>query len=98
MSVVNLFAMRASDPRHMLKASESVGVGNNEAIVEEATTASLVVAAWGVHGGHQGRAACVLRILQEFGPVWALDFTADGHPRHPLMTPYSAKLERVWSL
>ena len=85
LAVVNLFAVRATNPRDMLLVDDPVGRENDAAIMDEAIAAVAIVVAWGEHGRHDGRGAAVLRMLQEAGPpVLALGLTATGHPRHPL--------------
>ena len=85
LAVVNLFSLRATDPDEMLRADDPVGAENDTAIMSESVAADAIVVAWGNHGRHDGRGACVLRMLQEAGPpVLALGLTATGHPRHPL--------------
>src|SRR5262247_619495 len=53
--VVNLFALRATDPRVLRRAADPVGAGNARAIARAVGSASVVVAAWGVHGALRGR-------------------------------------------
>lgn len=49
---------------------------------------SIIVAAWGVHGGLLGRAEAVVRMLHARGQkLHCLGETKDGHPRHPLYVP-----------
>ena len=80
--MLNLFALRAPDPRIMLAAVDPIGPDNDLAIEQNIRAARLVVAAWGVHGAHRGRAddiraSCGSRLHH-------LGLTKDGHPRHPL--------------
>lgn len=90
--VVNLFAFRATDPVAMKLQTDPVGPGNDEAILGAADERELVVAAWGVHGTHRGRAADVLRLLREAGSVvHCLGATKDGHPKHPLYVAGATK-------
>jgi hypothetical protein len=82
--MANLFAFRATDPADMLAAADPVGPENDDWLQRLACGASRVVAAWGVHGTHMGRAARV----KEFIPnMHYLRLTKDGHPGHPLYLP-----------
>lgn len=85
MCVTNIFAFRETDPEKMKLASDPVGHGNNEAIVEIAKAAGKVVCGWGRHGSHLGRGAAVLWLLREneIRPH-ALKLNNDGSPNHPL--------------
>ncbi len=80
--VVNLFALRATDPRALRASPDPVGPGN-DAFLRERTQAAYVVAAWGAHGALDGRAAEVRALLADV-PLLCFARTASGEPRHPL--------------
>jgi hypothetical protein len=83
--VVNLFALRATDPRVLRKHLAPVGPDNDRAIVEHAMKAMCVVAAWGADGSYLGRDREVLTLLKCVGVgVKCLGVTKEEHPRHPL--------------
>lgn len=84
--MTNLFAYRATDPDVMKAANDPVGPGNDSALHELARRAGLVIAAWGVHGDHQGRADDVVH-RGLLGRFHVLGFTQGWHPRHPLYMP-----------
>lgn len=81
--VVNLFALRSTDPSALRSYAQAIGHGNDAYIIGAAMEADLTVCAWGTKGGHLGRDAHVLRMLATV-PLHALDITKDGHPKHPL--------------
>lgn len=90
--VVNLFALRSTDPARLCEDADPVGPGNDVAIVEAARRAGgFVVCGWGVHGGLRGRDAAVLELLEERADLVALRLTKDGHPSHPLYLPADLK-------
>jgi hypothetical protein len=92
--VTNLFAFRATDPGELLATADPIGPLTDSMIVDFAKAAELVVAAWGVHGIHRGRAAEVLALLGRAGVrLQCLGTTRDGHPRHPLYLRRDAALE-----
>ena len=89
--VLNLFAIRATDPREMLAADDPVGPENDEHLARELRMAKgdgrFVLAAWGAHGGHMSRDFHVMHKLVD-GVEWrCLGRTHQGHPRHPLYVP-----------
>lgn len=86
----NLFAFRATDPRVMKAAAEPVGADNDGLLERMATAAAVVIAAWGVHGTHRGRAQQVTEagVLGDFN---VLRLTKDGHPGHPLYLPKTSR-------
>lgn len=92
--VLNLFAIRATDPRVMRAAADPVGPENDDhlraALIETKRLGLPVLAAWGAHGGHLGRDFHVLHKLVD-GVDWrCLGRTHRGHPKHPLYVPSSA--------
>lgn len=94
-TVVNLFALRSTDPAVLRRHPEPVGPGNNHAIVEAATAAALVVCAWGVHGAVNHREAEVLALLTHLD-LYCLGVTAGGAPRHPLYLHGDSKPQRYF--
>ena len=83
LAVVNLFALRSTDPSVLRSHAQAIGCGNDAYIIGAAMAADLVVCAWGTKGDHLGRDAHVLTLLADTEPH-ALDLTKDGHPKHPL--------------
>ena len=98
--VVNLFALRSTEPRGLAGAADPVGPENDQeiaaALAAVSDQPSCVVCAWG-HYAAAGRVAAVLALLAagDLRP-YCLGVTRDGHPRHPLYVPYSTKLQ-PWS-
>lgn len=84
--VVNLFALRSTDPRALYTHAEPTGDPYNlKAIVTAAKGSSLVVCAWGQRGRWMARGARVLRELRAANVVpHALAISRDGTPMHPL--------------
>lgn len=92
LDVVNLFALRATDPRHLRTSPDPVGPDNDEFITGHCQGA-LVVAAWGTGGTLKGRDRAVARLFAEAGAdVRCLGVTGAGHPRHPLYVRADAPL------
>jgi hypothetical protein len=83
--MLNLFALRATDPRVMKAHDEPVGFENDAVIRhwtrDEYDWSNIVVAAWGVHGVHMGRSLTVRLLTPQ---LYCFGVTKDGHPRHPL--------------
>ncbi len=86
LTVVNLFGLRATDPKALLTAPHPVGPENDEAITTAVRGAWVTVAAWGVHGTLRERGYAVTNLVTErLGrDLMCLGTTKDGHPRHPL--------------
>jgi len=95
--VTNIFAWRETDPHKMRKAADPVGPENDAAILEGATWADRVIAAWGSHGAHLDRGPQVEALLRKTGqPLFHLGLTKHGHPKHPLYIAYARQPE-PWS-
>lgn len=99
--MVNLFGVRATDPRDMLAASDPVGEDNQKWVMHAVDATNdifepegngLVVCAWGTNGCYMGQDETVLGWIEDICKPMALGITKDGHPKHPLYVPYSAEL------
>lgn len=87
LTVGNLYALRATDPRELFRAADPVGPRNDLALIELARWADEVIVAWGATQHPQpARAQHLLELLRAaHGPVKCLGLTpATGQPRHPL--------------
>ena len=93
--IVTQGAVFRSDPRDLRAAAEPIGPQNDAALTEAAGWADSIIAAWGVHGAHQGRGATVADMLRATGrPLFHLGLSRQGHPRHPLYLSYAQRPER----
>lgn len=94
--VLNLYALRSSDPKALKLADDPVGPVNDAhiAIVADdvAFSGEPIVAAWGVHADPE-RVAQVLEIVRSRGArLTSFGVTKSGAPRHPLYLPRTAEL------
>lgn len=89
--VVNLYALRATDPHQLRRHPDPVGDANDGHIHTAVLGTDTVVCAWGTHPFAARRAHAVAGILRSAIPrparVRCLGVTASGAPRHPLYTP-----------
>ncbi len=90
MEVVNLYALRATDPAVLRGHPDPVGRDNDAHIRAGPRSAAMVVAAWGASCTDEARIVRVLAMLGE--KVWCLGLTRGGMPRHPLYAPRSVPL------
>ncbi len=89
LTMLNLFAYRATDPQQLFVAATPVGRATDRHLVAQteliAQHGGMVVAAWGNHGMHRARAAEVRRLLSARGTrLHYLVLTQAGEPGHPL--------------
>jgi hypothetical protein len=96
LTVVNLYAFRATYPHDLWRADDPVGPENDQHLREVVATTALagmpVVAAWGVNA-KPDRVAEVLH-LPGMTQLVALGVTKDGHPRHPVRLRNDARLSK----
>jgi hypothetical protein len=89
-TMLNLWALRGTDPQDLRDHTDPVGPGWAEAFDEAVRDAGFVVGAWGTAPFSartqvaRHRIADVISRLDAFGlEVHCLGHTADGEPRHP---------------
>jgi hypothetical protein len=84
--VVNLYALRATNPAELLKADDPVGPENDDYLTRHAwyahTAHAPLVAGWGI-GADPDRVRRILGYPQ-IRDLRCLGYTGDGSPRHPL--------------
>jgi hypothetical protein len=90
--VVNLFALRATDPRELRKHPDPVGAANDRFIAGAIQPWSVVVAAWGAHPLADQRSAEVMALVAEKTGAGCLGVTKGSFPRHPLYVRSDAPL------
>jgi hypothetical protein len=91
LEVVNLFALRATNPAELITHEYPTGIGNHEWIGDAARAATQIVCAWGaVHPKLQYRVDSVLRYLRG-RELFCLGQNQDGSPKHPLYLPAVAR-------
>lgn len=90
LTVVNLFAYRATDPNILAKAKDPIGPDNDKHLIEqiEKHRSSLIIAAWGAHPFARSRGESIAKSI---GPFQCLGTTKDNAPRHPLYLPMTTE-------
>ncbi len=89
MDVVTLFARRAPNWSDLERSSDPVGPANDVVLMHAATSAAMVVCAWGQHGLFMGRGRSVQQMLESAGiGLFILGETAAGHPEHPSLVSF----------
>ena len=96
--VVNLFALRATDPNNLYKSDDPIGPENDKYLVKANTEAALTIAAWGNQGKYLKRDEDVMAMLTA---LHCLTVTKDGSPHHPLyllngLEPILYGLQKYW--
>ncbi|MDJ0506412.1 MAG: DUF1643 domain-containing protein [Nostocales cyanobacterium LE14-WE12] len=87
LELVNLFAYRATYPTELGEVDDPVGPDNDHYIKLATQRADLIVLAWGVgankHTIIKNRDKEVLSLISGQQPIYCLQLTNEGHPRHP---------------
>ena len=90
LTVGNLYAYRATDPRELDDAAgagvDPVGPENDDWLLRLSGGADEVIAAWGTKAS-AAREARVLRRLAPWCTINCLGTTKSGQPKHPLYLP-----------
>ena len=82
--VVNLFALRSTNPAALRTHPDPIGPKNDRYIREATEHSSLNVAAWGNHGAYLTRGYKVAATIPR---LHVLNMTGEGQPAHPLYLP-----------
>lgn len=93
LEVVNLFALRSTDPKALYLSLAPVGKGNFSQINLAATECHMTICAWGTHGKLLGIGEAIKGNMQTLHPekTHYLKLNKDGSPAHPLYLDYKLK-------
>ena len=80
--MLNLFAFRATDPRHLKRAMDPIGPDNDKHLLVEVRNVDRVIACWGDQGRFLARDRQVAELLNV--PFECLLRNRTGAPHHPL--------------
>ena len=93
--MLNAFAIRATDPRVMLKAADPYGEWRDAQCLVDSYFrhgGAQFIAAWGAHAKHRNRHVELVEAFTDAGiPIYALARTKLGWPHHPLYLAYEKK-------
>ena len=81
--MLNAFGFRATDPKVMRAAADPVGPENDRWILEMTGKVDRTVCAWGRHATFLNRQERLFTLLAD-RPLYYLEKTKDGIPKHPL--------------
>lgn len=90
-TVVNLFALRATNPCQLWEVDDPVGPKTNHYLLREVMGCDRLVVGWGARGRLHNRDKQVLRLLKGY-ELWCFGENKDGTPVHPLYQPWARKL------
>lgn len=100
MVVVNLFALRSTDPRALARNTDPVGPMNSFYQMQAFKEGREVICAWGcsqhLTGSLRNHIVKVLALIPEHTPAMCLGRRKDSAPRHPLMLSYQEQREPLY--
>ena len=85
LSVVNLYAYRATNPDDLWRTADPIGVDNDSHLCAAGESGDLLVAAWG--GNAKLERIEQILTLPGFSQINYLRLTKAGQPSHPLYLP-----------
>jgi hypothetical protein len=91
LTMINAFALRATNPYELYSNENPVGPDNDHWIATECGSASKIVVAWGKHGRYKNRQERILYLLGA-EKLYCFGKNKDGTPKHPLYLSNSTKL------
>jgi len=89
--VVNMFALRSTDPKALHHLADPVGPDNDQVIAERMAAAAIIVVGWGAFPLAAARARRVVE-LAAGKTLHCLGANRDGSPKHPLYLVASTPL------
>ena len=91
--MVNLFDMVATEPKEMMENPLPISDQCWSYILDAIGKSTKVVACWGNHGSHKGRAEFIAeRLTEKEIPLWCLGTTKLENPLHPSRIGYDRPL------
>jgi hypothetical protein len=89
--VVNIFALRSTDPHALYDCIDPLGSENFDAIAEAVIDCEVTICAWGSHGKLFNLGKFIHEWLTFFFPekIRCFKLNSDRSPAHPLYLPYS---------
>lgn len=83
--VINLFGLRATDPKELALAADPIGPDNEKIGAAAIQRCDVTICAWGAHPMAQGKSIWVRNLARSYRPaIYCFGTTKGGAPKHPL--------------
>lgn len=91
--MLNMFALRATDPSRLLRVEDPVGPWNTEHVRKYSSLCDMFVCAWGTNVARipEEKWKSVRNAIEPLKMCFGV--TKDGYPKHPLYLPNACKPE-----
>jgi len=92
--MLNLFALRSTDPSELYKDDSPIGPDNDKWLVEITSKTNVTVCCWGSTGTFMDRGIKVLQLLNQ-DKLYHLTLTNNNQPIHPLYVSYEEGIKKI---
>lgn len=93
--ILNIFAIRGSNPEIIKKVSDPIGPLNNYYIKKYVKKSDLIILGWGNHGKINNRSKEIIDIIKKVKKeIYVLDINKNGEPKHPLYIKSDIKIKK----
>ena len=92
LTLVNLFAVRSTDPKALKRFADPIGIGNHNILKKHARDSSIKIAMWGNYGSYLQR-DLYARAL--FSDLYCLRITKQNQPSHVLYLPKDIEIRKL---
>ena len=90
--ILNLFALRSTDPKALLTHHSPVGPFNDDYLMAHCRNCGVVLA-WGAHKAARDRGKEVIELIKPTAHLFCLGRTKSGAPKHPLYVAGNTQLQ-----
>lgn len=93
--VVNIFGLRATDPKELAEADDPIGPMNERTVIQAIMRCDRVICAWGAHPMAARKSQFLLGHIRSRRPAaWCFGKTKSGAPKHPLYIKSGTPLQQ----
>lgn len=83
--VVNIFGLRATDPKALAEAADPIGPMNEQVVAAAISRCDMVICAWGSHPMAARKSSFLMGHIRSRRPAaFCFGVTKHGAPKHPL--------------
>jgi hypothetical protein len=91
MTLINLFAVRSTDPKALRSFADPIGIGNDVILKKHARDSSIKIAMWGNYGTYLHRDRYAKSLFPE---LHCFRITKENQPSHVLYLPKEIELRK----
>ena len=92
LTLVNLFAVRSTDPKALKRFVDPIGIGNHEILNKHSRDSSIKIAMWGNYGTYLQRDVYARELFSE---LHCFRITKENQPSHVLYLPKEIEIRKL---